>query len=321
MPWRATPAPNPTDALLEAAGRYLWIELELVGSEYVSPRVRELRASFPRESYLRYLPTVYRTDEESAVFLERFLAIPESDFESVEANVDTLTRYLDREGVPAESLSWLGRWVGVKTDETWPERVRRAFVVNAPWLSKTRGTPSGLLETLRLYLDANAAVDGSITGVREAGENDGSAENGGGESGGNEDGGTDDGRDDGPLAPAAVAAELSRVLALWEHADLDPIERPAAREPYGRLVNSPVGFVVLVGPDVTDEEVTALDRLVRAETPIHAVGRVVRLTPWIRLGGHSYLGLNTSLATREFVLDRSLLGVDSTVLDYPGVGR
>lgn len=314
VPWKQTPGPNPRDSLVDATGRYLWVELELVGSEYASPRVRELRAFFPRESYLRYLPSIYRADEKSAGFLERYLSIPESDFESIERNVDTLTRYLDREGVPSESLSWLGRWIGIKTDETWPDSVRRAFVVNAPSLFERRGTPTGLLSMLRLYLDANAGssavVDESDDSVGENDEHDGLDGDSDGPGGGEET------ADEDPT-PAEVAAELARAVAIWEHADLDPIAPDSpAREPYRRLVNSPAGFVVLVGPSVTDEEVTALERLVETETPIHAVGRVARLTPWIRLGGHSYLGLNTALATREFVVDRSSLGVDSMLWEH-----
>jgi phage tail-like protein len=296
--WSDEAVLDPRDVLVDATGRYLWVELELVGSEYVSPRVRELRAYFPRDSYLRYLPALYRADDRSAAFLERFLSLPESDYESIDANVDTVSRYLDRDGVPAESLSWLGRWIGLKTDETWPESVKRAFLAEAPALFRGRGTPGGLVATLRLYLDANAEAE-SVAAL--APEDDEAGEERGGS------------------PPEDVAADLSRVVALWEHADLDPLaEGSAVRASYRRLLNSPVGFVVLVGPGVTDDELAALGRLVDAETPVHAAGRVVRLTPWVRLGGHSYLGYNTSLATREFVLDRSALGVDSMVWNPDG---
>jgi hypothetical protein len=184
----------------------------------------------------------------------------------------------------------------MRTDETWPESVQRAFVSQAPELFRNRGTSHGLLAMLRLYLDRNLGAEArppADDGSASSPEADGV------------------GTPDGELTPAAIEADVSRALALWEHADLDVIERAGARAAYGRLVNSPVGFIVLAGPDVTDEEFDALERLVATETPAHTVGRIVRLTPWIRLGGHSYLGLNTALAPRKFVVDRTVLGVDS----------
>jgi len=160
--WTTMDRPNPRDALLrDAEGRYLWVELELVGDRFRTPSVDRVRAYFPRQSYLRHLPAVYREDPASAAFLERFLSIFESVFTDVEEAVESVARYFDSAGVPAEALSWLSDWLAVEAGEPWPEPARRELLRRAPSLYKRRGTRRGLLEVLHIYLQhASAPRDG-----------------------------------------------------------------------------------------------------------------------------------------------------------------
>jgi phage tail-like protein len=292
------PVLDPADALFESAtGRYLWVGLELVGTVDTSPRVGSFRAYFPRQSLLRYLPALYRDDPASAAFLERFLSVFESTFVEVEEKVEGLTRYFDPYGVEAEYLSWLGGWLAVDVDETWPESATRAFLARAPELFRGRGTRAGLLEMIGLYLESVGAADTGTAADAADVPSDAAGE------------GPDEG---GELGPGT--GTLGPLPYLWEYADLDCIDgSTGARADYERLVGHPRAFVLLLDPSVTDEQVRATERIVEAATPAHAVGRVVRLRPWIQLGRHSYLGLNSRLPTREFVLDRSTLGEDSTL--------
>lgn len=136
-------------------GRYLWVVLELEGNEFASPRVDAVRATFPRQSYLRYLPAVFGSDAESAEFLERFLSLFETVFDDVEAEITGFTAYLDARGVPTPYLSWLERWLAVDTDETWSTAARHELLANAPGLYRARGTRTGLVRLLRVYLEAD----------------------------------------------------------------------------------------------------------------------------------------------------------------------
>jgi phage tail-like protein len=151
--WRSVGPPDPEDALVDdAEGRYLWVKVELIGTPAAAPRVDSLRAYFPRQSYLRYLPAIFRDDPQAAEFLERYLSLFESVFTDIEEEISAATRYLDPEGIPGESLSWLAGWLALSPDETWSTAAKRELVARAHELFEERGTRQGLRELLSIYL-------------------------------------------------------------------------------------------------------------------------------------------------------------------------
>jgi phage tail-like protein len=180
--WRAEPepilrpngtelpyAPGPADPgygtwelLFQAAtGRYLQIRLELAGDGRASPRIRALRAYYPRFSYLRrFLPGVYREDDASAAFLDRFLANPEGILTGIEDRMATVQALFDSRSAPPETLDWLARWFDVVLDPAWPEHRRRLFIRHAMDFFALRGTVRGVELALRLALDE--CVDESL---------------------------------------------------------------------------------------------------------------------------------------------------------------
>jgi phage tail-like protein len=320
--WRTVESSTPRDTLLDDAnGRYLWVRIDLVGTETTSPTVSACRVYLPRTSYLRYLPALYREDPTSEAFLEQFLSVFESVFHDIEVTVDDLPRFLDVEGIDAEYLDWLESWLALDTDESWTEASRRELLRRAPTLFRGRGTRAGLLDVLEIYLRGvdvpqlddeawkrarnheqrllDSLVEGGTLGV--------------------------EGRErrlhtheslpiEGKTDP--IEEETARDhLYLLEEADLDCVDTDEARETYRRLLPCPHCFVVLVAPYVDDERVRGVDRIVRAERPAHAVGRGVGLSSSVDLGGHSYLGVNSSLSAGEFRLEQSSLGRDSALAD------
>lgn len=296
--WVSLEPANPHDALLEdAVGRYLWLRVELSGSERASPTLAALRAYFPRQSYLRHLPAVYREDGESRDFLERFLSIFESTFVDVTEEVEGVTRYLDPEGIPAEYLGWLEGWLGLSADETWPPAARRALLDRAPELFRQRGTVAGLLALLDLYVNHveerppgwSALLECQLEAAKRRAESDGS-----------------------PADARALRRRIQSDVFLLEHSDLDCVDGPS-RDAYERLLGCPQCFFVFVRPFITDEQFETIQRLVDDHRPAHAVGRAVELEPSIVLGGHAYLGVNSVLPNRKLVVGEGALGRDSVL--------
>jgi phage tail-like protein len=137
-----------------ARGRFLQLRLALRSDGRTTPRLRALRAWYPRFSYLeKYMPGAYREDVESASFLDRFLANLEGEFTAIEDRMAAAQVLLDPRTAPAEALHWLAGWIGIALDPAWDEPRRRMFLRRAIDFFRLRGTLPGLRLALRLAFD------------------------------------------------------------------------------------------------------------------------------------------------------------------------
>jgi phage tail-like protein len=319
LDWTTITPSSPSDALLtDAVGRYCWIEIELLGTATSSPRVSACQVEFPRDTYLSELPAIYNA--ESRAFLERYLSLFERVFTDVEADIEDLTTYLDPDGIPAEAghLSWLGSFLGMDVEETWPTPVAREFVDRASELYRVRGTRRGLRMALDVYLEhvqpetrdwtaARAQEDARLdqlveTGLLTAAEADRARES----------------------HEALAAREPADTVSMRAWSGLECADDGPAREFYERLLGCEEGFLVLLHPRVAEEDVRNLALIVAAQEPAHASVRTVGLERGVQLSGtceegtaergyHTYLGVNTTLVERSFALDEAGLG-EETVL-------
>jgi phage tail-like protein len=140
-----------------AKGRYLQLKLVFSGNGQRTPRISAIRLYYPRFSYLdNYLPSVYREDEQSAFFLNRFLANFEGFYTTIEDKIAAVEMLFDVRSAPPDALDWLANWFGVALDPAWEEDKRRLFISHAVDFFQYRGTVRGLRIALRLVLDSCA---------------------------------------------------------------------------------------------------------------------------------------------------------------------
>jgi phage tail-like protein len=181
LPFRAPDVPGPADQagtwellFQNAVGRFLQLRVTLRGNGRITPRIRALRAYFPRFSYLReYLPAAYREDAGSAWFLDRFLSNVEGTFTEVEERIAGVQLLFGAATVPAEFLEWLAGWMGAALDASWSEAKKRFFLSHAMEMFAGRGTRDGLIRALRLALED--CVDPDLFGTARKGAGDGFA--------------------------------------------------------------------------------------------------------------------------------------------------
>lgn len=142
------------DLLLQGiVGRHLQLRITLTGDGRFSPHIRALRAWYPRVSWSRFLPAIYREQPGPADFLDRFLANMEGVSSSLEGRIVAAEARFDPRTAPADSLDWLAGWYDTALDPAWDEDRRRLFIAHAAAFFGWRGTLRGLGLALRLAFD------------------------------------------------------------------------------------------------------------------------------------------------------------------------
>jgi phage tail-like protein len=138
--------------VLAPAGRYLWVQLELRGTDQATPKVRAVRVERPGHRLLNSLPRAWSRAEEEAGFLQRFLAPAEGVLHELDWRSAKRAVLLDSRATPADKLDWLASFAGLVLDHRWPEPARRRLVAEAYPLFARRGTKAALVRLLELYL-------------------------------------------------------------------------------------------------------------------------------------------------------------------------
>ena len=90
------------------------------------------------------------------------------------------------------------------------------------------------------------------------------------------------------------------------------------RESVRRQYPLPTGsqsFSVFCGPFETDDERAMVESIVTSGKPAHVGADVVELDTGLRLAGDTFLGINSRLTTREFLLGETTLGEETVLVD------
>lgn len=300
---------DPTDMLTkEATGRYLHVEVRLVGQRDASPRLRSVTTYCPRRSYIRYLPEIYREMSDRTSFLSHFLSIFESVFLDVEGGIKQRRNYFDPEEIPIDYLDWLNEWLAVEMGDGWPERARRDLLMRLPDLYRKRGTRDGVVELIDLYFE-NVELrerDWAPSLVRIERQLESLV-------------------DRGLLTSREAARQIERYwdrseardpseIFVFEHDRLECMPETDRREFYENRIGHPRTFQVLLQPSVPQRHVQEVRSLVDANSPVYTDAEVKQLEQRCRLGGDTFLGVNSVLPTREFEAEGSTLGQE-TILE------
>jgi len=279
------PSDVPDRLVFSPPGRYLRLKLTLGSDGSATPSVHAIRIYYPRASYLDLLPRIYRRDQESAFFLEHFLALFEHVFTDIEDRYELFTRQLNPDAAPLEVLNWLACLIDLSFDPSWPLERRRALVQAAMELYATRGTPRGLARYVEIYTGRAPVILESFL--------------------------------ERPLQPAFLGLP-GAFLGSTTHLG-PPAKDDTAEELF--LSRWAHRFTVLVFlDDACDEEVTlgVVDRIVTVNKPAHTVHALRPIRADARVGA-ARLGIDVMLGTREAA--RTVLGgcADPTGLESGSV--
>ncbi len=297
------------DGLVSSApGRYLWLKVTLFGDGFTTPVIESLQLSYPRQSYLEYLPAIFSEEEQGRRFLERFLSIFQTEWDQLEKRVAEFAAYLDPGALPDKGgfLEYLASWLGITFETTWTPDQRRRLLKAIPALTfaprqgglpgnNRRATLSGLRDFINVYLQNLIGEDTAkqfsfpvlVEGFRE--------------------------RDFALLADGASAgvegpgeqrsrplwgAERVRRFQVDEHAQLDQDRLLSAGEPnldvfgfyaHRFRVFAPAAWV----RDAAGER--ALRRAIDAEKPAHTTYALQLVGARFRVGVQSTIGIDTIL--------------------------
>ena len=268
------------------AGRYLQLELTISGGGRATPLIRSLRAWYPRFSYVEhYLPSVYAENDLPDLFLQRFLANPEGLFTALEEKIEHSHLLLDARTAPAADLPWLAAWFGLALDPQWDETHRRFLIRHVDRFYRLRGTVTGLVATLRAYLQATL--------------------------------------DEGIFASAQAGAGGVRLVERFLTRDTGgaaygaPAERPDP-DPMTRAANAAHRFDVLVPASLSADQHAMVQRIVAANGPAHAAF-ALRTFDELFVIGQARLGLDTELGSAPLFqpLLMGSVGLAGGYLGYP----
>jgi phage tail-like protein len=155
------PLPRPTvtienqsdlDCLVQGPpGRYLRITFNLQSKGAATPQIHAIQVFFPRQSYLQYLPAVLQDDDESRLFLDRFLSIFQTTFDNLDAFIDNLWYMFDPLMTPDNVFPWLAAWLALPVDPTMPLSEQRQLLKGAFQTYRMRGTVAGLQKVIQDY--------------------------------------------------------------------------------------------------------------------------------------------------------------------------
>jgi phage tail-like protein len=296
--WQAAPRDTLQGVIFNAPAPNLWIGVVLRSDGTATPTLRQIRIDYGRDTYLQYLPSIYRADPTSADLLDRLLSLAETALGDLRGEIIDLTRLFDPaaagyRGYPSW-FAWLSGWLAWQLDQNWTEEQARAFLAEAFRLYSMRGTVEGLRRYLKIYGGVNAFISepALTTTVWALGAN-------------STLGFTT------MLAPGSAAGSILDSTAILDAANLTDSTDPFGSDLFDDIANRfcvEINAGELTQPGALAAVRAVLDR----EKPAHTVYELCIVPPRMRVGAQSRIGIDTVIGgPREMQLGSRL---DNAVL-------
>lgn len=233
---------NPEDVLLFGVeGRYL--RLRFVIRESAAVRISRVKIRFPMQTWLSYLPEIYREQAEQDSFFKRYLGIFQVIYEDMTERIAHSAQRFSSFTEDEEALLELSGWLGMENGELWKKEQRRYLIRHAVRLSEIRGTAAYLKELLFLAVGKNVYL-----------------------------------------------VEYGSLLPYFDGGETE--------ETLKRLYTAgPYEFTLLLeqSGQADEKELHLIGKIVETAKPAEMACRVVAPPPYLFLGQHTYLGINSVL--------------------------
>ncbi len=258
---------SPKDVLLnKAVGRYLWFFFEMkAGYKY---SINRLTFRFSVQSYVQLLPECFQESKEGENFLHRFLSVFQTMYDTIQEEINDISKYFDPTLIEENDISWLADWVGCPLLAEESKQIQRKWIQNSFSLIQKKGTVEGLSRLLTL-----------ITGVK----------------------------------PAIL--ETYRIMDFYSPIVYEEVYRNL----YGKDIYS---FLVLFKEEdlclegkFEEEKLEQIRNCISYYKPVYTHSELVILKPYLILGQHCYLGINSTVSTASmFLLNNMTILPFQTVL-------
>jgi phage tail-like protein len=275
--WQGLPSDLAEGIISGDQRRQLWIGGVIRGDGASTPVLRQLRVEYGRDTWMKHLPALYRQQNESRDFLERFLALNESRLGGLDTAIARLSRLFDPMSAPSSGfpnwLGWLSSWLAFEQSERWSDSEKRQFLAEAFELYGRRGTVEGLRRYLKIYagVEAHITEPGAAVTLWSLGENSSLGFST-------------------MLAPAELQGAVLGTTAVLDRANL------ATESDAGSSLFEDVAHHFCVGiwcAELTRPGALAAARaVIDREKPAHTVADLCLIEPRMRVGAQARVGID-----------------------------
>jgi phage tail-like protein len=148
-----------TARLFDVKERYLRVCVTLSAAGGASlPVLSELNVIYPGHTLMEDLPSIYQREEDQPdSFLRALVGVLETTTQGLDRRIEAMGSYINPATTTEPWLDFIARWLGVPFDDALTLDQKRAVVMSAAEIAKSRGTRAGLEALLAALLPGSPA--------------------------------------------------------------------------------------------------------------------------------------------------------------------